>query len=213
MIGAVERQAALARLGEFHRAVQGASAGEGEIIRRVHRDFTRCERVDEVDGGVVGTRHVEQHGVAGVEDDGCGVGNPQIIREPVGRAACIPVVKAVAAPDEAGVGVGSGDGRFHPGAEVIVHIAGLHIALRRGLRAVLTVVHERVKPCAGGILGGVDAQLGIVIGHAQIFLAPVAEQVAPELRPPAVGLIHARRRLIVDGVNAGRVGRVGSVEF
>ena len=74
-------------------------------------------------------------------------------------------------------------------------------------------MHQAIKPVRRGDFCGVDPQRGIIALHQDEFLAPVAEDVAPERRAPAVSLMRGIRAVVtIDAEEAVGVAG-GGVEF
>ncbi len=222
--GMVARQdeGACAGLEELHRAGERAGTGEGVVLGGIHGDRAGLEGAGKGDGAGVVAGEIEADGVA-CGEGGCRGGGAVF---PRGGGAGVPGGGAGAAfPDELGADHGRRRRRGHSIAEVVVDVAGLHVALGGRLDAILGVVHQGVDAEGGAVvglggiggLGGVDAELGVVGGDAEQLLAPVAEDVAPELGTAAVGdvvVVGGIRGLgvAVEGEKAA-AGGVGGIEF
>ena len=174
----------------------------------MHAHIAGRERTGQRDGGVVGARNVEEDGVAQIEwRRVCvGVADVKPVREPVRGRGRVPDISRRAAPDEFGVGDGRRRRRRHLVAEKIIHVARLVITFAGALDAVGGVLHQAVQAVRRRNFRGVNAQLGIVVGDEDDFLAPVAEDVAPERGASAVLLMHA---FVVDRIDAARRAGVG----
>ncbi len=220
-MAARDRERALAGFHQRHRSRERAGgAVEGLVLGRVavHRAGLECAA--ECDGrGAVGT-DVEEHRLPG------GEGSVGSALGPTTRNAVVPRRAAgSAAPDEIRFHHRRRRRRGHAGAEVVVHVARLHVALGGRLAAVLRVVHQRRNAEGGavavlrrvGVAGHVDAQLRVVGRHAEQFLAPVAENVAPVLRTSAVGDVvvvgRIRSRRVAVEADDPRAAAVRSVEL